>query len=650
MKPAARKDDARSGCFRFVVLTDTHINASETQTASPWPINRQANARARAAIAAINALAPDFAVHLGDVVQPLPGHPGYEEASENASKILGALECPLRFIPGNHDVGDKPLIWNPANPVSAHFVEKYREDYGRDWFRFEHGGCLFVGVDAQLMNAGLSLETEQWNWIEQTLQQARGKRIFFFLHYPPFIYAPDEHEHYDNLGEPARSRLLALFERFGVEACFSGHVHNFFYNLYAGTRSYTLPALSFVRHDYAGLFSVPPGDASFGRDDGAKLGFFVVDIGPAHHSVKFLRSHGLTKKEGVGQNPVPPSGISPSNEEHCQFAPAEPFYEPFGSSRPETTGFGATLRADWAHEVEIAPSGAVDEFRRKPARDDYFIAALWESGVRQLRLPIDDIVDPARRDRIRLLASDGFLINIYGFGLPDQHTMAALRNLSGAITAIETILPLPDMIASVNNIEKLGKDLDCDTVASPLVQSGTNPGEKAFIHFIGHGFSPDARIPARLLQSGISGFGFRLGHGMDPLDHATPCAAQTGAVGKTAHVHVATGGSNPAQMDRSQQAAANRALRAFISSQCGDHRPTIWLDTLTEVDRGYFPRLGLVDRRSNPCIAANVIDRLASQLSKNVRWMIKNRQKGPTGETVILAATGMEIAVHLPSS
>lgn len=182
--------------FRFVVLTDTHINASETETSSPWSINRHSNARARAAVTAINKLAPDFAVHLGDVIQPLPGHAGYDEASRRAGDILDQLKCPLTIIPGNHDVGDKPLTWNPAKPVSDFFVNAFRRDYGHDRVCFEHAGCVFVGIDAQLLNSGLDFEIEQWDWIERTLQTANGKRIFFFVHYPPFICAPDEHEHY----------------------------------------------------------------------------------------------------------------------------------------------------------------------------------------------------------------------------------------------------------------------------------------------------------------------------------------------------------------------------------------------------------------------------------------------------------------------
>ncbi len=48
--------------------------------------------------------------------------------------------------------------------------------------------------------------------------------------------------------------------------------------------------------------------------------------------------------------------------------------------------------------------GPVDEFVRKKARNDYTVLALWETGIRTLRLPLADLTDeiflkPARGSR-----------------------------------------------------------------------------------------------------------------------------------------------------------------------------------------------------------------------------------------------------------
>lgn len=628
-----RVGDAK-GQLRFVVLTDTHINASDTETASPWAVNRLANARARAAVAAINEIGPDFAVHLGDVIHPLPGHTGYDAASERARSILSDLNCPLTVIPGNHDVGDKPLDWSPAEIVSDYFVDAFRKDHGADWTCFERDGCVFVGIDAQLINSGLTLEAEQWNWIEKTLQGATDKRIFFFLHYPPYICAPDEHEHYDNIGEPGRDRLLDLLTRHGVEACFSGHVHNFFYNLLGDMRSYTLPAVSAVRHDYAGLFPVPPADDFFGRDDSAKLGFLVVDVDAQGHRIRFLRSHGQSLGPGAESAP-----------DHA--APhLTPYRMPFGSSRSNGTRLGATLRGSWAHVTEIAASGAVDEFRRKPARDDYFLTALWESGVNRVRMPIDDLTDAARRDRVRLLALDGFAVQVFSFGLPGPAEMAHLTAARDSIETLEIILPLTQMQEAVPAIEALGRDLGCKTAVSPLVQSGSDPGEGAFIHFIAHGFAPDATLPDWLAHSSIDAVGFRAGHRADPLIAAQHGAKAAKMVGKMAQIHVVTGDPNPARMDRDPSRTANRAVMATIAAHTVPDVSHLWLDTLSDVDRAYFPRLGLFDKRSNPGPAGVLVDRLAQALSGAADWSVQERIADPDGARIVLGSGKTQLTIR----
>lgn len=622
--------------FRFVILTDTHINASDTVTASPWAVNRLANGRARAAVAAINAVAPVFAVHLGDVIHPLPGHNGYEAAAEKAKDILSGVNCPLVVVPGNHDVGDKRLSWSPAETVSDDFVAQFRKQYGDNRFRFEHSGCVFLGLDAQLINSDLPAETEQWSWFENALSEADGRRVFVLLHYPPFICSPDEHEHYDNIAEPGRSRLLELFSSHKVEACFSGHVHNFFYNLWGDTRLYTLPATSAVRHDYAGLFSIPPDDDYFGRDDAAKLGILVVDVDPSGHKVRFLRSHGQSVTH-VETSPDTASGKPAS----------QPYRIPFGSSRPGRNSFGATMRRNWCQVHEIAPSGAVDEFRRKAARDDHLLTAVWETGVGALRIPLDDLSAPERRARIKLLALDGFAVQVYCFDPPDGRPLDWLKAARDSLSAIEIILPSNKIREAAPQIAMLGRELGCNTIVSPLMQSGDDPGDHAFVHFISHGFAPGAAIPDYLAASGVNGIAFRIGHNEDPLTAGAACARAAREAGLDAHIHVATGDSNPARMDRNENRTTNRALLSLIAASIVNGPAHVWLDTLADVDRGYFPRLGLIDLRSNPRATATRLDELQRAIAASEHWEIAERRTDNSDETVVMTANERRLEIVL---
>ncbi|MCB1808056.1 MAG: serine/threonine protein phosphatase, partial [Candidatus Competibacteraceae bacterium] len=81
--------------------------------------------------------------------------------------------------------------------------------FGEDYYAFEQQDTHFIVLNAQLFNTGFTAEKEQWAWLEKTLDNKPELRSFVFLHYPPYIVWDNEIEHYDNIGEPSRSRLLA---------------------------------------------------------------------------------------------------------------------------------------------------------------------------------------------------------------------------------------------------------------------------------------------------------------------------------------------------------------------------------------------------------------------------------------------------------
>ena len=141
---AARIGDRRpSGrrLFSFAVVADTHVNEREDGSMSPFATNAQANGRARHVFAEFAALdpVPAFAVHLGDIVHPMPGVPGYGEAARRFRDLSGDLPMPLHLVPGNHDIGDKAVDWMPAEIVCDPFVQRYRDTFGADWYAFDAG-------------------------------------------------------------------------------------------------------------------------------------------------------------------------------------------------------------------------------------------------------------------------------------------------------------------------------------------------------------------------------------------------------------------------------------------------------------------------------------------------------------------------------
>ena len=61
--------------FKVALVSDTHVNEHEDVSASPYPANAQANARARHVFSQINQSKPAFIIHLGDMINPVPELP-----------------------------------------------------------------------------------------------------------------------------------------------------------------------------------------------------------------------------------------------------------------------------------------------------------------------------------------------------------------------------------------------------------------------------------------------------------------------------------------------------------------------------------------------------------------------------------------------
>src|SRR5262249_25245497 len=153
----------------FAIIADTHVNPDDDHNSSPWKTNRLANARARAVVAQLNALAPDFVVHLGDMVHPVPSQPTCAAAVQRFRALFADLKAPLHPMPGNHDVGDKPTPWSPAACINLEFLAHYREHFGKDYWAFDHRGCRFVAINSESLNSGTEDESAQWAWLDQQL-------------------------------------------------------------------------------------------------------------------------------------------------------------------------------------------------------------------------------------------------------------------------------------------------------------------------------------------------------------------------------------------------------------------------------------------------------------------------------------------------
>ncbi len=586
--------------FTFAVVSDTHLNQSDHECNSPFEVNRRANRRLRWVIDDLNRRDLAFVLHLGDAVHPVPSmEDPYTVSARRFLDQFAALKHPWRIIPGNHDVGDKAIEWGPAGTVRTSFLDAWERHFGEQYFHRTVEDIHFIGINAQLPGSDLAAEAEQYDWLARLLDRIRGERIFMGSHYPPFLLDADEAEHYDNLAPKARVWLLDLLEGYRIEALFCGHVHQFWYHRLAATDCYLLPSTAFTRQDYSEIFRIAAND-EYGRNDTNKLGYALIHVFEKGHRFEMVHSQGAELDEGQSVCLAMPRMSSPA------LAPEACVFENRGL-------LGFDLRQDWCEIVEIPPSGGLDEFDRKRARNDYPLLALIEIGARELRLPSSDLADDRRRARLAELRRFGFRYRFYRFGAATK----AIRDL------VEAHADLIDVWESCRRLDAPVDSAFVELLEGQGIEWHFSPWRSKddviasrgrYFHVINHGFTAaDGDLLAAWLksESGRAADAYILRSGFE--EALQPALALAKDIferfGKSAVIHLRLAGDNPALCMNDGVAQAARLCEAILSAHANEAVDLI-CDTLADVDRGYFPRRGLFDRRFNPRPTACLVQRL----------------------------------------
>jgi len=567
---------SQSTSFRFAIITDTHIRSPQGDLSSPFPVNEKANARARYACHLAAAYNPDFTMHLGDMVHPLPHMSAYADAVAEAHEIFEPLKPSLHFVAGNHDIGDKPSPGMPAKPVSADSAQRFQDAFGAEWGSFEHQGVLFVTINSSLVNSATEREAEQKRWLEQTLLKSTSRRTFLFSHYPPFINHSGEADHYDNYAEPGRSWLLELAQRHSVEAIFSGHVHHFFYNRYADVNLHCFPPTSFIRQDYAEMFAVEP-SLEFGRDDPNKYSICIVDVDASTYRFSVVPTQGSSMEANDTFN----------HQEHDQAS----------------TPLIPHLRHAWFESRRLPYNGPMEEFSRKLVRNDYPLLRLLQLGINTVRIPLTDLLDPDGAKRIADWSALGIRFVFFSVGIPSAEHMKRLKGV-GAALGLEVMTAVDDLADVAQNLAPLLEATELPVSVSRITTSADVLDPAAvYAHSVSSGFTSgrveqvlDALMAMKLPRP--VGLVFQVAWGQDPVASITSLAETLSVSNCPLVINMRLADANPACQNFDADAIKQTLKRAldtaarypWVSIQC---------DTFEDVDRGYHPRYGLIDRAGN---------------------------------------------------
>lgn len=162
------------------------------------------------------------------------------EQAEKDFAFLDALPGRKLLLKGNHD-----YWWTTAAKMERFFAEREFQT-----LHLLHNNCHLYGDVALCGTRGWFYEEDQASHnekvflrelirLEASLKAAEGRRKLCFLHYPPL------YEGY------CCQEIINLLERYGVEACFYGHLHGGSHRLAVegirGTVEYHLVSADYLR-------------------------------------------------------------------------------------------------------------------------------------------------------------------------------------------------------------------------------------------------------------------------------------------------------------------------------------------------------------------------------------------------------------------
>lgn len=254
--------------FTIAHISDTHLSG-----AKPFFLpNFERVARH------VRAGRPDLVVHTGDVT--LDGA-SQEDDLAAALEMHGGLAPDLRFIPGNHDLGESQEV--PSDhvpPISAELRRRYLDLFGPDYWLEDVPGWRLLGINAQMLGSDLSAAGEQLRFIAAAVAGAGSRQIALFVHKPLFHLSSDEQAVTGRFVNPEPRR--ALLQAFGGRRpalVASGHVHQYASMEAEGMHCVWAPATAFIlpdaRQPRYGLKQVGYAEHTL-MEDGGHLSRFVA--------------------------------------------------------------------------------------------------------------------------------------------------------------------------------------------------------------------------------------------------------------------------------------------------------------------------------------------------------------------------------------
>ena len=163
---------------------------------------------------------PEFLLNLGDLTD---GGKEDHKFQWNHEYFYGLNQLTSRIpifpVAGN---GEGDLYW----------FNKYHilPNENKGYYTFSYGDADFFMLDSN-QKEGFSKGGEQYKWLENELKESTATWKFVAHHHAP--YSSDENDYGDtwkekgSLGDPKIKKIVPLYEKYGVDVVFFGHLHTY---------------------------------------------------------------------------------------------------------------------------------------------------------------------------------------------------------------------------------------------------------------------------------------------------------------------------------------------------------------------------------------------------------------------------------------
>ncbi len=449
---------------RIALVADPHL--------SPEPRYAAYIAHYRQVIAQVNRARVDGVLLAGDLAQS-----GSPRSWALVRQLSAGLTPRVWFIPGNHDVGNKPLPGKAATVTQAR-VARYEHVFGPGDYACDITPQVhLVAIDASLLGTHLPAAEGQWAFLARRLAQPQPGVTLLLSHYPPFTARPDEPDGYFNMMTSVRQRLLPLLHSGKVAAILSGHLHRPIDLMWSGIHLIGAPAVS---------FGLPPGHQA--------VGWTLVKVyadGRTTATLHYLPPDAPAPPAAAGPGPAtqPSTALQPDPRVHIFYydwygaPPGEPSFRHWqqgGHQPPESLGaafypqLGPYSSGDRAvlrqHMQWIRQSGAgvlvLTWWGRDSYEDQHAAAVLAAAGQAGLKVAFH--IEPyAGRSPASVVRDVRYLLGRFGGnpalyrlggtqGRPMFYVFEALRHPAGAwapaLAELARDRPAPLMIAQTTDL------------------------------------------------------------------------------------------------------------------------------------------------------------------------------------------------------